>query len=649
MMEGLKTIIIVDDNSASLTACRQILKSLYRVFPVLSAAKMFELLERITPDLILLDVDMPEMDGYEAIRKLKAEERFKDIPVIFMSARIDPNSEMGGLNLGALDYIHKPFYSELLLRRLDIHLTMIASEAEAHKASAAKGEFISRMSHEIRTPLNAIIGMLSMAMDTEDLKRIKSCLERAKNASDHLLGILNDILDMSKIEADKFELLSGDFNLEKMLMNIIQVVNIRSEAKKQSLVVKLEKDVPLSVCGDELRLSQVITNLLTNAVKFTPELGKVIISVFKIEEIDDDITLRIEVADSGIGISEDQKARLFTSYGQADSSISHKFGGTGLGLVISKRIVELMGGSIWVESEQGKGSKFIFTIVLQKGSEKSSYEFSLKINREDIKILAVDDSDEMTAYYSHIMESLNLPCDVASSGKEALEMIERSGNLPYNVFFVDLKMPEMDGITLTRRIKEIAGDDAMIILVSADDLSTIENEAISAGIKHFIPKPVFPSMIINALNKCMGLDTDSIFIEQKKKKAVDEYDFSGLTILAAEDNEINREILEAILEKTNVKIDFAEDGKIAVSMFKENPGKYKLILMDVQMPEMDGFMATKAIRAMESAKQIPIVAMTANVFREDIEKCIAAGMNDHLGKPIDADILFSTMAKYIFG
>ena len=648
-MEGLKTIIIVDDNSASLTACRQILKSLYRVFPVLSAAKMFELLERITPDLILLDVDMPEMDGYEAIRKLKAEERFKDIPVIFMSARIDPNSEMGGLNLGALDYIHKPFYSELLLRRLDIHLTMIASEAEAHKASAAKGEFISRMSHEIRTPLNAIIGMLSMAMDTEDLKRIKSCLERAKNASDHLLGILNDILDMSKIEADKFELLSGDFNLEKMLMNIIQVVNIRSEAKKQSLVVKLEKDVPLSVCGDELRLSQVITNLLTNAVKFTPELGKVIISVFKIEEIDDDITLRIEVADSGIGISEDQKARLFTSYGQADSSISHKFGGTGLGLVISKRIVELMGGSIWVESEQGKGSKFIFTIVLQKGSEKSSYEFSLKINREDIKILAVDDSDEMTAYYSHIMESLNLPCDVASSGKEALEMIERSGNLPYNVFFVDLKMPEMDGITLTRRIKEIAGDDAMIILVSADDLSTIENEAISAGIKHFIPKPVFPSMIINALNKCMGLDTDSIFIEQKKKKAVDEYDFSGLTILAAEDNEINREILEAILEKTNVKIDFAEDGKIAVSMFKENPGKYKLILMDVQMPEMDGFMATKAIRAMESAKQIPIVAMTANVFREDIEKCIAAGMNDHLGKPIDADILFSTMAKYIFG
>jgi len=610
---------------------------------------MFDLLEHVLPDLILLDVEMPEMNGYDAAKKLKGYEKFKEIPIIFLTSRDDAKSEMEGLNIGAVDYIRKPFVAPLLLRRIKTHLSLIEHQVEAEKASHAKGEFLSHMSHEIRTPLNAIIGMINIAVNTEDVEKIKYCLQRAGSASKHLLNIINDILDMSKIEAHKFELSFGEFNFEKMLMEIINVTNVRAEEKNLNFAVILNTNVPSFIVGDELRFSQVIMNLLNNAIKFTPENGKVVLRVEKIEETDNEITLKTEVADSGIGMTDEQQKRLFTSYVQADSSITKNFGGTGLGLVISKQIVELMNGEIWIESKPNKGSKFIFTSKVQKGTGKTEIQLSAKINRDELKILAVDDSEETRMYFAHVMEAFHLPCDIASNGKEALEMMGKTADKPYNLFFVDWQMPDMDGIELTKKIKEITGDKSFVIMLSMADWKTIEKEAIAAGVKQFIPKPIFPSVLINVINECIEIkprDGTGLSSEGVKEN---NYNFNDYSILVAEDVEINREILSTILEETGISIEFAQNGSSAVSMFQMHPDKYHLILMDVNMPEMDGYEATQAIRALEveQSKKICIIAMTANVFREDIEKCLAAGMNDHIGKPIAPEALHEKLKKYL--
>ncbi|MDR0302467.1 MAG: response regulator, partial [Treponema sp.] len=571
-MANLKKIIVVDDNIENLTALKNTLKDIYEVYPVNSAIKMFDLLEHVTPDLILLDVEMPEMNGYEAAKRLKNDTQFREIPIIFLTAMNDAESEMNGLNIGAIDYIHKPFAAPLLLRRIKTHMSLIEHQLEAHNASRAKGEFLSHMSHEIRTPLNAIIGMINIAVNTDDLQKIKYCLQRAGSASKHLLNIINDILDMSKIEANKFELSYSDFNFEKMLMDIINVTNVLAEEKNLNFTVILNTNVPSFVIGDELRFSQVVMNLLNNAIKFTPENGKVVLRVEKIAESGDEITLRTEIADSGIGITEEQQKRLFTSYNQADSSISKKFGGTGLGLAISKQIVELMHGEIWIESKPNHGSKFIFTTKVKKGNGKADMRLSAKINRDELRILAVDDSEETRMYFSHVMEAFNLPCDIACSGKEALEMMKDAADKPYNLFFVDWQMPDMDGIELTREIKKITGDKSFVIMFSMADWGSIEKEAVAAGVKQFLPKPLFPSVLINTINEYIEIKTSHIY--GRPGTIETDFDFKGHTILVAEDIKINIEILATFLEETGISIDFAENGANTVSMFQMHPDKY---------------------------------------------------------------------------
>ena len=521
----------------------------------------------------------------------------------------------------------------------------------AENASRAKGDFLSRMSHEIRTPLNAITGMVGIARNTTDLDRISYCLNRVDGASKHLLGIINDILDMSKIEADKFELDLREFEFEKMLMGVVNVINFRAEEKKQNFIVNLDRNIPVSIVGDDLRLSQVITNLLSNAVKFTPEGGVVKLNIKKTQDVDDGIYFQIEVEDNGIGISEEQQNRIFNSFEQADGGIARKYGGTGLGLVISRRIVELMGGKIWVESKEGYGSKFIFTMKARKGRglDKVQSELSKKIGRSELRILAVDDSPEIRDYFTHVMESLSLSCDVAHNGYEALTMFRDSGDKPYNVFFIDWQIPGMDGIELTKKIKEITDDNSVVFMISESEWIGIEKEALAAGVKSFVSKPLFPSTFINVINECLApellrSDEDAPGSESDGRRS-----YANCTILIAEDVEINREIMSAILEDTGITIDYAENGQIAVSMFREDPDKYSLIFMDVHMPEMDGYEATRTIRSLDlaRAKEIPIVAMTANVFKEDIENCLESGMDNHIGKPIDPDNLFTKLDQYL--
>ncbi|MCL2705277.1 MAG: bacteriohemerythrin [Spirochaetaceae bacterium] len=581
---------------------------------------------------------------------------FSNEPVSINGAEITVSKgEMNNYSLSKDIVSDKGYYLGYIITMVNISnyrqmIDMITEmKHQADSASSAKGLFLSHMSHEIRTPLNAIIGMINIGMSTEDVEKKNYCLRRADSASKHLLGIINDVLDISKIEADKFELSYSELSFEKMLMSITDVASVRAEEKHLNLIVDINENVPDYIEGDEMRLSQVITNLLTNAIKFTPEKGTIVLSVKKIEETSDNVVLRIEVADSGIGISQEQQKRLFTSFSQADAGISKKFGGTGLGLAISKRIVELMGGAIWIESELGKGAKFIFTIKATKLEEKPQTKLLANIRPEDISILAVDDSIEIRYYFINIMKALKLSCDVANGGEEALEMLRRSKEKPYNIFFVEWQMPDMNGIELARKIKEINGENSIVIMISVADWNTVEKEAIAAGVKHFISKPLFPSTLINAINICLGSEMhkslENIQYETSKRR----YDFHSYTLLIAEDVDINREIMGAILEETGVSIDYAENGKIAVEMFQKQPEKYNLILMDVNMPEMDGYEATRTIRSldMEYAKTIPIIAMTANVFKEDIEKCLESGMNDHTGKPVDSYALFGLLRNYL--
>jgi PAS domain S-box-containing protein len=533
------------------------------------------------------------------------------------------------------------------MQRNEILKNLIHAREEALSSTRAKSEFLANMSHEMRTPMNAIIGMTSIAKGAGDISKKDYCLNKIEDASNHLLGVINDILDMSKIEANKFELSSTEFNFEKALRKAVNVITFRAEEKNQNFLVRLDKNLPQTLIGDDQRLAQVITNLLSNAVKFTPEGGHIHLDSNLLKEENGMCTLQIEVQDSGIGITEEQKMRLFKSFEQADNNTSRKFGGTGLGLAISKNIVEMMGGRIWVESEYGKGSKFVFTVVMKKGSDKK-HNVPKEINWNTIRIMAVDDDSTVTEYFMEIAGRFGFVCDTAPGGKEALALIAERGS--YDVYFIDLRMPDMDGIELTQLIKKsVRGKKSVVIMISSTELTAIEDKAKKAGVDKFLSKPLFPSALLDIISECMGLN-DLVSAAKENDRTKERVKFPGRRILLAEDMEINREIAIALLEPTELVIDCAENGVEAVKKFENDPDGYDMIFMDVQMPEMDGYEATRLIRKFEADRKrpaIPIIAMTANVFREDVENCLKAGMNEHIGKPVDFDDVLNKLEKYI--
>ena len=514
----------------------------------------------------------------------------------------------------------------------------------AEAASSAKSAFLSNMSHEIRTPMNAIIGMTAIGKLAKTSTKKDDALGKIDGASKQLLGIINDILDISKIEADKFVLSPANFEFEKMLQKVADVVNLRVDERRQKFYVNIGKNIPANLIGDDQRVAQVITNLLSNAVKFTPEEGSITLDSELIAENENGACrLQISVTDTGIGVTEEQKERLFHSFEQADASTTRNYGGTGLGLSISKRIVEMMDGEIWVESAPGQGSKFIFTVMLKRGAEEEKQLLDASVNWENIRILAVDDEPEIREFFAAVSENLGISCTVAASGEEAVELLEKDED--FNIFFIDWKMPGMGGGELARRIQEKTPQDSIVIIFSSADWHFIEDEARGAGVSKFLPKPLFPSVIVDVINESLGLKDETA----PEDKADFSDDYTGYSLLLVEDVEINREIVMSLLEPMHLTIDYAENGAEAVRLFTEAPDKYDMIFMDIQMPEMDGYEATRQIRKLDNpkAKSIPIIAMTANVFREDVEKCLEAGMNGHLGKPLDIDDVLNKLRTYL--
>jgi CheY-like chemotaxis protein/anti-sigma regulatory factor (Ser/Thr protein kinase) len=462
-------------------------------------------------------------------------------------------------------------------------------------------------------------------------------------ASAHLLGVINDILDMSKIEAGKLEISSAEFDFEKMLQKVVSVINFRVEEKRQDFAVYIDRAIPRVLIGDDQRLAQVIANLLSNAVKFTPEGGALRLDARLAGEDDDGMCkLRIEVTDTGIGISAQQRARLFTSFQQAESSTSRQYGGTGLGLAISKRIVDMMDGKIWLESELGQGSTFFFTAMVKRGGKKQADLWPAGIVPGDIRALMAGSSPEIREYFKEIAFELGIACDTAASGEEARSLLKK--NSIYDIYFIDGALPDMDCLAFARSIRAEAGDKPVVLMISSAEWSVIEAEARAAGVSAFLPKPLVPSAVADCALGCLGAGR-----VPAEGESAETDDFSAYRVILAEDVEINREIVLALLEATRLNIACAENGTEAVDIFAADPGAYDMIFMDIQMPEMDGFEATRRIRALEFpwAQKIPIIAMTANVFREDVENCLAAGMDGHIGKPLDFDEVLRRLREYL--
>ncbi|MDR3309940.1 MAG: response regulator [Oscillospiraceae bacterium] len=553
----------------------------------------------------------------------------------YFKMQVSPMLDQSGASEGAM---------VLMYDTTDLYLARLASEAarsEAVRASIAKSDFLANMSHEMRTPLNAVIGMTAIARQSADPERMLYCLGKIEDASTHLLGVINDILDMSKIEANKLELSPTNFTFERMLAKTAGSVGFKADDKKQTLKVWFDPAIPSVIYGDEQRLSQVIMNLLSNAVKFTPEGGNIEMNAVLLFEDAGSCCIQVDVTDTGIGISDEQKAKLFSSFQQADSSTSRKFGGTGLGLAISKRIVEMMGGSIWIRSEPGEGSTFSFTVRLVRvdDSDRKKY-LAPGTNLANATALVVDDVSDALEHFLTIANEIGLNCETVSSAPDALRRIREHGK--YDFYFIDWKMPDVDGIELTREIRLLSPDESVVIMISSAEWQQIAEDATAAGVNRFLPKPLFAANVIDCINECLagyGGGEDS----------VEGDDFTGYRILIAEDIEINREIVMTLLEPTNLRIDCAENGLIAFETFRDDPELYDMIFMDVQMPELDGYGATRQIRALDApcAKTIPIIAMTANVFREDVEKCLESGMNDHVGKPIDINDVRGKLRRYL--
>ncbi|NQZ12192.1 MAG: response regulator, partial [Algicola sp.] len=510
-------------------------------------------------------------------------------------------------------------------------------------------DFLAKMSHEIRTPMNAVIGLSRLALKTTLNARQQDYIEKVVDAGEALLGLINDILDFSKIEAGKLSIENIRFNLDRLLARSITLSAMNAHMKGIELVTDVDSDIPPVMIGDPLRLQQIIVNLINNAVKFTDE-GLVCIKMTIEQDFESQLLLHCAVIDTGIGMSEEQQGRMFKSFSQADESVTRKYGGTGLGLAISKQLCELMGGRIWLESELGKGSIFHFTVRVDKIASQNKVFTLDKAAIAGLKVLVVDDMSLAREVLVNILSDLGVKSDEADNGKLAIEMINTAvaQGQPYDMVLMDWRMPGMDGIQTTLKIHQTYQDDSPhILMVSAYDKDEARSLVGQAPINHFLEKPVSQHAMLDAIGQMLSGNSARIvtFEDEDEEKNIEPPNFSDAHILLVEDNAINRQVAIGFLADTHVQIDIAVNGLQALE--KLQCKTYDLVLMDIQMPEMDGITATGEIRHSLKMTELPVIAMTAHAMAADVERSLAAGMNDHINKPIDPDVLYRTLLKHL--
>ena len=522
-----------------------------------------------------------------------------------------------------------------------LHDALEAAEA----ANKAKTVFLSNMSHEIRTPMNAIIGLDNIALhDPEISDTTRDHLEKIGASAHHLLGIINDILDLSRIESGRMVIKNEEFSFSKALEQVNTIISGQCRDKGLHYECRTKGQISEYYIGDDMKLRQVMINILGNAVKFTPEGGTVTFIIEDVAQMNNKATLRFTIRDTGIGMSKEYLPKLFDAFSQENSSTTSKYGSTGLGMPITKSIVELMNGQIEVESEKGVGTTFTVTVTLGKSDHVSSSDEDFSLRPHEMSVLVIDDDRIACEHAQVVLGQLGISCEMALSGREAVEMVSMRHvrREDYNLILVDWKMPEMDRMETTRQIRAIVGNHTPIIILTSYNWEDIEDEARSAGVDTFAAKPLFAGTVMDEFREA--------FKAKNAKLVKETADLTGRRILLAEDMAVNAEIMMMVLAMREMEADHAENGRIAVEKFSEHePGYYDAILMDMRMPEMDGLEATTAIRNMdrEDAKTIPIIALTANAFDEDVQRSMQAGLNAHLSKPVEPEVLFETLEHLI--